>query len=304
MHVEALPPMLKWGLKPLAWMPLAWLQMFGYALGRLVYRASRGYSARLDENLRQSGLASSEADFDRLRRSAAGEAGKTILELLAIWSRSSKRVDGWIREVENRELIEEARRSGKGILLLTPHLGCFEIAGFHFGQTLPITILYRPPRMRWLEPLMIAGRARGQTELATTDLKGVRRLLKALRKGDAVGLLPDQAPRFGEGVWAPFFGRPAFTMTLCNRLQRATGCRTFMVFAERLPGGEGFRLHVDPLDGQFSTEADLNAAVERAVRRRPEQYLWGYDRYKVPRGAEPVTAVAAGGQISADEVRS
>lgn len=296
--------MLKWGLKPLSWMPLAWLQVFGYALGRIVYRTSRGYSARLDENLRQSGLVSSEADFDRLRRSAAGEAGKTILELLAIWSSPSKRIDGWIREVENRELIEEARRSGKGILLLTPHLGCFEIAGFHFGQTLPIAILYRPPRMRWLEPLMIAGRARGQTELATTDLKGVRRLLKALRKGNAVGLLPDQAPRFGEGVWAPFFGRPAFTMTLCNRLQRATGCRTFMVFAERLPGGEGFHLHVDPLDGQFSTEADLNAAVERAVRRRPEQYLWGYDRYKVPRGAEPATTVAESGQISADEVHS
>lgn len=304
MQVEALPPMLKWGLKPLAWLPLPWLHVLGCALGRIVYRASRGYSARLDENLRQSGLASSEAEFNRLRRAAAGEAGKTILELLAIWSSSSRRVEGWIIEVENRALIEEAHRSGKGILLLTPHLGCFEIAGFHFGQTLPITILYRPPRMRWLEPLMIAGRVRGQTELATTDLKGVRRLLKALRKGDAVGLLPDQAPRFGEGVWAPFFGRPAFTMTLCNRLQRATGCRTFMVFAERLPRGKGFHLHVDPLDGQFSTEADLNAAVERVVRRRPEQYLWGYDRYKVPRGAEPAATVAEGDRTSADEVSS
>lgn len=304
MQVEALPPMLKWGLKPLAWLPLAWLQVLGCALGRIVYRTSRGYSARLDENLRQSGLASSEAEFDRLRKAAAGEAGKTILELLAIWSSSTQRVSRWIREVENRELIEAAWRDGKGILLLTPHLGCFEIAGFHFGQTLPITILYRPPRVRWLEPLMIAGRARGQTELATTDLKGVRRLLKALRKGNAVGLLPDQAPRFGEGVWAPFFGRPAFTMTLCNRLQRATDCRTFMVFAERLPRGRGFHLHVDPLAGQFSSEADLNAAVERAVRRRPEQYLWGYDRYKVPRGAEPVAVAPDRAPTAADEAAS
>ena len=304
MQVEALPPVLKWGLRPLAWMPLAFLQVLGCALGRIVYRTSRGYSARLDENLRQSGLATSDADFDRLRKAAAAESGKTILELLAIWSSPTPRLSRWIRDVENRELIEDARRAGRGILLLTPHLGCFEMAGFHFGQTLPITILYRPPRMRWLEPLMIAGRARGQTELATTDLKGVRRLLKALRKGDAVGLLPDQAPRFGEGAWAPFFGRPAFTMTLCNRLQRATGCRTFMVFAERLPHGQGFRLHVDPLDGQFASEAELNAAVERVVRRRPEQYLWGYDRYKVPRGAEPAAVPPVSGPTATDEAAS
>jgi KDO2-lipid IV(A) lauroyltransferase len=296
--------MLKWVLKPLAWMPLAWLHALGCALGRIVYRTSRRYSARLDENLRQSGLASTDVEFDRLRRAAAGEAGKAVLELLAIWSSPPERLAGWISRVDNEDAIEVARRSGKGVLLLTPHLGCFEIAGFHFGQTLPITILYRPPRLRWLEPLMIAGRARGRTELATTDLKGVRRLLKALRKGDAVGLLPDQAPRFGEGVWAPFFGRPAFTMTLCNRLQRATGCATFMVFAERLSGGRGFHLHVDPLGGAFATEADLNAAVERMVRRRPEQYLWGYDRYKVPRGAAPAPAVDATAPASApDEAR-
>lgn len=304
MQVEALPPMLKWGLKPLAWLPLAWLHVLGSMLGRIVYCTSRGYSARLDENLRQSGLAASEAEFDRLRKAAAAEAGKTILELLAIWLSSTQRLCRWIREVENRELIDEARRAGKGILLLTPHLGCFEIAGFHFGQTLPITILYRPPRVHWLEPLMVAGRTRGQTELATTDLKGVRRLLKALRKGDAVGLLPDQAPRFGEGVWAPFFGRPAFTMTLCNRLQRATDCRTFMVFAERLPRGRGFHLHVEALDAKFSSEADLNAAVERVVRRRPEQYLWGYDRYKVPRGAEPAALAAGTEPPVADEAAS
>src|SRR5690606_33221557 len=129
--------------------------------GRIVYRTSRRYSSRLDENLRQSGLASTDVEFDRLRRAAAGEAGKAVLELLAIWSSPPERLAGWISRVDNEDAIEVARRSGKGVLLLTPHLGCFEIAGFHFGQTLPITILYRPPRLRWLEPLMIAGRARG-----------------------------------------------------------------------------------------------------------------------------------------------
>jgi len=282
--------MFKWVLKPLAWLPLRWLHVLGAIVGRLVYCGSRRYSARLDENLRSSGLCTSTQSFDRLRKAAAGEAGKAAVELLAIWLSSPRRVMAWMREVRNLYLVESARRSGKGVLLLTPHLGCFEIAGFFFAQCFPIAILYRPPRARWLEPLMIAGRGRGRAELAPTDLKGVRRLLKSLKSGNAVGLLPDQAPRFGEGVWAPFFGRPAFTMTLCGRLQRSTGCATFMVFAERLPRGEGFRLHIDPLDGQFASEADLNAAVEAAIRRRPEQYLWGYDRYKVPSGANPVPA--------------
>lgn len=292
--------MLKYVVKPLAWIPLAGLQMLGSVLGRFVYRASRAYAARLDRNLRQSGLAPDSPAFDRLRRACAAEAGKTVLESLAIWTSPPERVAAWIREVENADLIDTARRSGKGVLLLTPHLGCFEIAGFYFGQTLPITILYRPPRMRSLEPLMVQGRRRGQTELATTDLKGVRRLLKALRRGDAVGLLPDQAPRFGEGVWAPFFGRPAFTMTLCSRLQLATGCATFMVFAERLPRGRGFRLHIDPVEARFQNEAELNAAVEGAIRMRPEQYLWGYDRYKIPRDVPPP---AAGGTSDAGEVQ-
>jgi KDO2-lipid IV(A) lauroyltransferase len=155
---------------------------------------------------------------------------------------------------------------------------------------LPLTVLYRPPRSRWLEPLMVRGRQRGRTQLATTDLSGVRRLLKALRRGEAVGMLPDQAPRFGEGVWAPFFGRPAFTMTLSTRLLRTTGCAAFMVFAERLPRGGGYRIHVEPLGEAIVDEADLNRAVERVIRLRPEQYLWGYDRYKVPRDVPPPPA--------------
>lgn len=279
--------MLGWVLKPLAWMPLPWLQVFGSVLGRLVYLASRSYAARLDQNLRQSGLFSSEREFDRLRYKAAAEAGKTALELIAIWLGSEQRLVHWVTQVGDLSLVDDARRLGHGVLFLTPHLGCFEIAALYIGQRQPLTVLYRPPRARWLEPLMVEGRQKGQTRLATTDLKGVRRLLKALRRGEAIGVLPDQAPRFGEGVWAPFFGRPAFTMTLCNRLQRATGCVTFMVFAERLPKGKGFCLHIDPISDQFEDEAQLNAAVERAVRLRPEQYLWGYDRYKVPRGVPP-----------------
>jgi KDO2-lipid IV(A) lauroyltransferase len=277
--------MLEIVLRPLAWLPLRWLHVLGAGIGWLVYLTAPRYSARLDRNLRQSGLFPLEADYRRARRRAIAEAGKITIEVLAIWLNPPQRVLRHLREVRNFELIQQARDAGRGVILLTPHLGCFEMAGFFFGQKLPLTVLYRPPRKRWLEKFMIHGRKRGRTELATTDLVGVRKLLRALRKGEAVGMLPDQAPRFGEGVWAPFFGRPAFTMTLTARLRRVTGAAAFMVFAERLPKGAGYCLHIDPLPDPVQDEAELNRAVERVIAMRPEQYLWGYDRYKVPRDA-------------------
>ena len=277
-------------LRPLGWLPLRWLHWLGTVIGWVVYLLSSSYSARLDRNLRQSGLFSEETEYRRVRRLAIAEAGKITVEVLAVWLKSPRRVLSYFREVRNYALIEQARQAGRGIVLLTPHLGCFEIAGFYFGQKMPLTVLYRPPRVRALEALMVRGRRRGRTELATTDLAGVRKLLRALRNAEAVGMLPDQAPRFGDGVWAPFFDRPAYTMTLSNRLRRATGAAAFMVFAERLPRGAGFRLHIEPLPDPAQDEAELNRAVEAMIRRRPEQYLWGYDRYKVPRDVVPPAA--------------
>lgn len=282
--------MLYYLLRPLSWLPLRWLHGLGALVGRLVYRCSRSYARRIDDNLEQSGLARDPAEFQRLRRAVIAESGKTALEVLAVWTGSAARLMGRIRSVSHLDALDAARRAGRGVLLLTPHLGCFEIAGFYFGQIMPITVLYRPPRSAWLEPLMIRGRKRGQVELAPTDLAGVRRLLRALKRGEAVGMLPDQAPRFGEGAWVDFFGRPAYTMTLGTRLMRSTRCAAFMVFAERLPKGAGYNLHIEPLAASVAREADLNRAIEDVIRKRPEQYLWGYDRYKVPRGVDAPSA--------------
>jgi len=113
----------------------------------------------------------------------------------------------------------------------------------------------------------------------------VRQLIKALKRGEAVGILPDQAPGVGEGEWADFFGKPAYTMTLAGRLQQSTGAAVVMAFAERLPAGAGYQLHLrriaaDPLGAQ-----QLNRAVEDVIRIRPAQYFWGYNRYKKPAGS-------------------
>ena len=279
--------MLKLFLQAISVLPLRALHAIGAALGWLSYLFSRSYASRLNANLRQSGLFSNEMEYHRLRRAAVAEAGKAMVEPVAIWFKPNAQVMQLIREFRNIAAIEAARREGRGIFILTPHLGCFEIVGFYFGQIMPFTVLYRPPRVRLLEPLMVSGRRRGRVELATTDLSGVRRLLKALRSGNGAGMLPDQAPRWGEAVWARFFDRPALTMTLSNRLRHATGCATFMVFAERLPRGAGYRLHVESLPDAIGNESQLNRDVENIIRLQPAQYLWGYDRYKDFGGATP-----------------
>jgi KDO2-lipid IV(A) lauroyltransferase len=281
-------------LRLLARLPLPWLHRAGAVLGRIAYRVSPSYAARLRENLDASGVCPDARAREALLRAAVAEAGKGIAELIAVWFGSEETVSRLVAECEGWDAVEAARARGRGIIFLTPHLGCFEIAALYGAQRMPLTVLYRPPKLAWIEPLMLAGRSRWRMVAAPANLRGVRLLYRALARGEAVGLLPDQAPGVGEGAWADFFGRPAYTMTLVRRLQRASGAALIMAFAERLPAGRGYRLHLEEVPGAGFDEAALNRAIEAQVRRRPEQYLWSYNRYKVPAGAEPPPAKAHG----------
>ncbi|MFN3398154.1 MAG: lysophospholipid acyltransferase family protein [Sulfurimicrobium sp.] len=282
---------MQWFFRHFARLPLAWLHAFGIATGWLVYWSSPGYAARMRENIAHSGLCASPAACRQLLRQAIGEAGKSVLELPAIWLRPYEQVLQLVRRAEGLDKVKELAHEGHGILFLTPHLGCFEISSLFIANHMPITILYRPPKLRWTEPPMLAGRGRGQVSMAPTDLKGVKALLKALKHGQSAGILPDQVPGKGEGVWADFFGRPAYTMTLVQRLQHSTGAAIVLVFAERLPGGRGYDLWFEPLAEALPQDAAeaaraINAAVENLARRNPAQYLWSYNRYKAPKGSK------------------
>lgn len=255
-----------------------------------MYLGSPKTADRLRENLRASGLCPGEAAFRRTLRRNIVENGKSMLETFAIWFRPHEKMLGWVRECRGWEHVEAALAHGKGIIFLTPHMGCFEITALYYAARHPISILYRPPRKAWLAPLILTGRERGAAKLAPTNLRGVRSLLQSLRRGAAVGILPDQVPSSGEGEWANFFGRPAYTMTLVGRLAQATDATVLMAFGERLPWGRGYRLHFEPISGvDMTSTTGLNQAIEALVRRHPEQYLWSYPRYKVPGGAPPLT---------------
>ena len=261
-------------------LPLPWVHRLGSALGRMVYRLSPSYARRLEENLKGSGCFESGEEFARLLGESVSETGKAFLELFSIWfgkeMEKSVSCDDW-------GIVEKAEEAGRGIIFLTPHLGCFEISALYCAQFMPLTVLYRKPKLGWLESVMNEGRR--HVSLAPADLSGVRKLLKALKKGEAVGLLPDQAPGAGEGEWADFFGRPAYTMTLAGRLQAASHAAVIMAFAERLPDGKGYRLHLEALEEPLTPQF-LNQSIEKLVRTCPSQYLWSYNRYKIPAGAK------------------
>ncbi len=262
-------------------MPLALAHTVGWAAGWLVFFASGVYRQRFLTNARQAG-------FDwRAWFGAVGEAGKLVAELPRLWFGAPVNVV-W----EGRQHVEEALTRGRGVVFLTPHLGCFEITAQayarRYGQTHPITVLFRPSRQPWLRVLVDGARNRPGLQTAPTTLAGVKQMIKALKKGECVGLLPDQVPPKGLGVWVPFFDREAYTMTLSARLAQQTGAAIVLAWGERLSWGRGYCVHFEPLavslppDGAQAAGL-INQAMERLIRRRPQQYLWGYARYKQPR---------------------
>ena len=277
----------------LARLPLSVLHRLGTLLGWVTYLFSRRYASRLRENLQKAGLGLSESELSKLLHANISETGKGVMELPWVWRRPLKQVVASLKQCHGWEIFESARAQGKGVIMLTPHAGCFEVIGLFVASRLPMTCMYRPPRWKFLDILMHEGRERGQMKLAPTDLGGVRQLLKTLKRGELIGVLPDQVPGNGEGEWVPFFGHPAYTMTLIGRLMESSGAPVVMCHSERLPRGEGYILHFAPLSFDVATSIprQMNAALEAVIRKHPEQYLWSYNRYKVPRGALPPDAV-------------
>ncbi len=265
-------------------MPLRCSHALGAAVGWAVFACSPAYRRRFIDNARDAGYALRDV------AAAVGHAGRMVAEMPRLWLQ-----DGLppVRMV-NAECVERAWTRGRGILFLTPHLGCFELsvqaaAERWSAQHGPITILYRPARQPWLAEIMQTARNRPGISAVPTTLQGVRQMIKALRRGEAVGLLPDQVPPQGLGVWSPFFGREAYTMTLAARLAQQTGAAVVLARCERLPRGQGYVLHLEDLPVTLAPELDaavlqINQAMERVIRQCPQQYLWGYARYKHPRG--------------------
>ena len=277
----------------LAGRSLRHLHALGGALGWAGYALSASYRRRLRENAALAGAGNAQ------RRAAVADAGRLVMELPRLWLRPRSQAIADPLRWEGAELLEALLERGKGLVLLTPHMGSFEVSAQayaeRFGKRQPITVLYRPARQAWLRELEETARARPALATAPANLAGVRLMMRALRRGQTVGLLPDQVPPQGMGAWVPFFGRPAYTMTLAARLVQQTGAAVAVLWTERLPRGAGYVVRALPLPvplpaqsaGDEAAALAINRSMEAVIRMKPEQYLWGYNRYKNPRQAGP-----------------
>jgi KDO2-lipid IV(A) lauroyltransferase len=266
-------------------LPLRLLHAVGAGLGRLALWWHGGTARDTAAN-----LAIARPDLDgaaraALLREAMAEGGKSITEIVKVWGGGAVRALGLVREVRGAELLDAARAAGKGVIIAAPHLGCWELLNYWLCSRMPMAILYRPPRLAAVEPLLRRVRGALAPEQVRAEGAGVRTLYKRLAAGGTIGILPDQKPREGEGERAPFFGRDALTMVLLPRLAARTGATVLFAFAERLPRGQGFRIQLLPApDGLDDADprracAALNRGVEACVARAFTQYQWHYRRW-------------------------
>jgi Kdo2-lipid IVA lauroyltransferase/acyltransferase len=270
------------------------LHALGGWVGRMGYALSPKYRRRLCANAALAGLSAAQ------RRASVAEAGRMALEMPRLWLRPHSEPIADPVRWENEAALESRLGQPGGLLILTPHLGSFEVAAQayaqRYGARQAITVLYRPSHKPLLRELEETARARPHLATAPASLAGVRQMLRALKRGETVGMLPDQVPPLGQGLWAPFFGQPAYTMGLVAKLQAQTGAEIVALWCERLARGSGYVVHVRelaqalPAASGFADEAAhalacataINVSMEALVRECPTQYLWGYQRYKQP----------------------
>lgn len=273
--------------------PLGLARAIGSGVGRMMWRSQSREAKVSQANIRLCFPDLSEQQQQALARRSVIELGKTFFELPLVLQRSPDWVYGKIRAVHNQALLDEALASDRGVLIVSPHLGNWEVIGFEVGRQSKMTTMYEPSRYTELDAIVKESRSKLGADLVPTDKRGVMALVKTLRAGGTVGILPDQEPAPDSGEFAPFFGNPALTMTLLNKLVQRTGARAIINCVLRVPGG--FEVHYLEPEAEFYGEdsaaalAALNRSVETAIALAPEQYQWEYKRFKQrPEGLEPV----------------
>lgn len=272
-------------------LPLNFLRLVGRWVGALIYRFDQRYQAEINRNLTRAGLYS-----ETMARAVAREQGAQAIEAPWVWGRSRKEVLSKCRiDDASVAVLNEALTSGRAIVFLTPHLGCYEVGPMMVaerwlkGSDRQFAILYRVPRKSYLRDIVGKGRVSENIVPASADLKGVRQILKIMKAGGIAGILPDQVPSHGEGVWAPLFGEKAYTMTFPLKLARQFKAQVIMARMQR--EAEGWRMYVKGWDyvlsGDEKKDAEaMNQFIEETILCCPQQYLWSYKRYKCPRGVK------------------
>jgi len=280
-------------LKLIGCLPLPVARALGVAIGSLAYLLSVQSVRVTRENIDLCLSHLSEAERRRIAYQSTLETAQLAAEICVVWARNGEWIKQHIFAYEANALATSYLEEGKGLLVLAPHIGNWEVLGYHLATLGPNTNLYQPPKLKGLEGIVRQSRERFGATLVPTDRKGLSQVLKTLKEGGISGILPDQTPRDANaGLFVPFFGEPAFTMTLAYKLIQKTGCKVVFAFARRVPKGFEVVFHEPPAaiysDDQVAAITALSQGVEACVLDVPAQYQWEYKRFKKrPEGAAP-----------------
>lgn len=232
------------------------------------------------------------AQKDTLCRESLRHTGMAFTELAASYYWPAAKLKACVR-FDDQAILNAAIAEGKGVILASPHFGNWEMTGQYLGQSHAMHVLFRPAKDPFTDTYIMERRSRLGASLLPTDTSGVRGLSKALKRGEIIGILPDQEPDLQGGVFAPFFGQQALTMTLLSKLARRRQVPVLLTYMRRT--NAGFQFHLDRLpediytDDMTTSASALNYAIEALVRRYPEQYIWNYKRFSErPPGATKV----------------
>ena len=266
--------------------PLRALQLIAAVLAKMLYVFPTRIKKTTLVNLSLCYKEKSNVEIEQLAQRSIHHTSCIALEMGKAWLLPIDKVVAMVKEVEGEEILIKALQQKQGVILLAPHLGNWEVFGQYVCSGNEATFLYQPPKMQRLDPLMKAVRSRGGVKLAPTNARGVALLLKALLRGEMVGVLPDQEPKTEGGVYAPFFGVNALSMVLVSKLLARTKATVVCGFAQRLPGGKGYKVVYKQADSLIYAKqleqsvAGLNKSVENCVSHASEQYQWEYKRFK------------------------
>jgi len=271
-------------LKTCAHLPLSLLHRIANWLGRRLAKKRDRHTLVAQTNIARCLPELSPEQQQRLLQESLIGTFATLLESTHIWLGKQELMAAMVQETHGQDRVAAALEKGKGVILVSPHLGNWELVGAYCATQYPMTSMYKPARRAWLDKIIYQGRARHGQKMAPTDVSGIKIMLQALKRNEVIGILPDQDPR-ERGVFAPFFGVQANTMTLLSKLAQKSGAAVLMAYSERLPDNRGFAIHFEHApeavanpDVEVSVRA-VNAMVEQAVRRKPEQYQWSYKRF-------------------------
>ncbi len=272
-------------LRTNARLPLPVLHSIGNILGVLIALIPGKRIETSRRNIKACFPELSPSVQKRIVNRSLRQIAKGLMEVGRLWLQPADKNLRLIKAVYGEEHIRKCLDEGRGVILAAPHLGSWELAGSYVSSRYPLTTMYQKPPLKGLSSLIKGGREGSGGHYVPADSSGIRAMLKALRKGEMVALLPDQVPS-QNGVIAPFFGTPALTISLLSTLARKTDATVIFGFAERLPWARGFNMHFLPPDEHISDSpleesiSRVNVQVEKCIRMIPEQYLWVYKRFQ------------------------